>query len=169
MNEKKQDDIEPKNLDLIMEEWKTVIQTQMHFNDMLMKMRTAAISVVVAIYAVAGALVGQFPNSFLVICGKQVHISILIIGFGITLWIGIFLIDYKYYYKMLLGAVERGYEFDEAFSNVKVYKDLSMFGLSSKIRDKIGKPGASKWYVIAYYGIVLCLAVVYLIIVLLST
>lgn len=168
MSEKKQADIEPQKLKLLIEEWKTVIQTQMHFNDMLMKMRTAAISVVVAVFAAAAAIIGQFPDSYIEIFGRQAHISILVIIFGIALWMGIFIMDYFYYYKMLLGAVKRGYEFDNAFSEVRMYGDLGPFGLSSKIRDEIGKHGVSKWFVFSFYGVVLVVAILYLIFVLLS-
>ena len=164
MNAKKQeDDIDIQKLSLLIEEWKTVIQTQMHLNDMLMKMRTAAISMVVAVFSAAAVVIGQFPDSYLRILGKETHISILIIIFGIALWLGIFAIDYGYYYKMLLGAVKRGYEFDEAFEDTKIYENMTPFGLSSRIRDKIGKPGASKYFLFAFYGVVLVVAVLYIV------
>ena len=35
---------------LILEEWKMVIQTQMHFNDMIMRLKTTGVSVVLAVF-----------------------------------------------------------------------------------------------------------------------
>jgi len=168
VDEKEEGEIDSQRLGLLLEEWKTVIQTQMHFNDMLMKMRTAAISVVVAIFGATAVIIGQFPDRYLEIFSRQVHVSAIVILFGLALWVGIFIIDYMYYYKMLLGAVQRGYEFDKAFSNTKLYKDLCLFGLSTKIRDAIGKPGASKCYIFIFYGVVLVIAVAYLLLVILS-
>jgi hypothetical protein len=92
---------------LILEEWKTVIQTQMHFNDMIMKMRTTGISVVLAVFG-AAAYSLQYNKLYLTISGYSFHASVLIIAFGLGMLVGVFSLDYFYYYKMLLGAVKRG-------------------------------------------------------------
>ena len=38
----------------VIKEWEIVINTQMHFNDLLMKLRTATLSIVLAIFGAAG-------------------------------------------------------------------------------------------------------------------
>ena len=48
---------------LILEEWKTVIQTQMHFNDMIMKMRTTAVSIVLAVFGASAYHVPSVSHS----------------------------------------------------------------------------------------------------------
>ena len=115
----------PPKLDLeqlphIVEEWKIVIQTQMHFNDLIMKVRTATLSVVLAVFGAAGySFVAEnvSPLSF----GELgiFHPAVFIIGSGIAILLAVFLIDYGYYYKMLLGAVKRGYQFDEEFHELE--------------------------------------------------
>lgn len=139
----------------IIEEWKTVIQTQMHFNDLLMKVRTATVSVVLAVFGAAGYSL-QFDNlvrniGYIPYIGVvKIHTAVGVIIVGLAILIAMFVIDYRYYYKMLVGAVKRGYEFDEEFSNMA---DRKYFGLSSMIRDEIGKPTKSKIFVWFFYGL----------------
>jgi len=92
---------------LILQEWKVVIRTQMHFNDMIMKMRTTGVSIVVAVFS-AAAYSLQYDELYLTICGYSFHASVLVILFGLGMLVGVFGLDYFYYYKMLLGAVRRG-------------------------------------------------------------
>jgi hypothetical protein len=43
---------------IILEEWKVVVQTQMHFNEMIMRARTTGVSVVMAVYGAAALAYG---------------------------------------------------------------------------------------------------------------
>lgn len=151
---------------LILEEWKTVIQTQMHFNDMIMKMRTTGISIVLAVFG-AAAYSLQYDKLYLTICGYSFHASVLIITFGLGMLIGVFGLDYFYYYKMLIGAVKRGYEIDETYKNRRV-DDSKIFGMTTMIRDEIGKPGKSKLFVWLFYGLVFVLGIIFIVGVLLG-
>jgi len=142
---------------LILEEWKTVIQTQMHFNDMLMKMRTTGVSIVLAVFG-AAAYSLQYDKLYLAIYGYSFHTSVLIIAFGLGMLVGVFGLDYLYYYKMLLGAVKRGYEIDETYKNRRV-DDCKIFGMTTMIRDEIGKPERSKYFIWLFYGLIFVLGV----------
>jgi len=146
---------------LILEEWKTVIQTQMHFNDMIMRMRTTGISIVLAVFG-AAAYSLQYDKLYLIISGCSFHASVLVILFGLGMLVGVFGLDYFYYYKMLLGAVKRGYEIDEAYKNRRV-GDCKIFGMTTMIRDEIGKPGKSKFFLWLFYGLVFVLGVIFVV------
>ena len=87
----------------IMEEWKMIIQTQMHFNDLLMKVRTATLSIVLTIFGAAGYSILTKETFLLTLNGITFHPSIIIISSGIVILISMFIIDYRYYYKMLVG------------------------------------------------------------------
>ena len=145
---------------LILEEWKTVIQTQMHFNDMLMKMRTTGVSVVLAVFG-AAAYSLQYERLFLTINDYRFHVSAFIIAFGLGMLVGIFCLDYFYYYKMLLGAVRRGYDIDKFYKN-KLVDGCKMFGMSTMIRDAIGKPGWSKFFIWIFYGLIFALGALFI-------
>lgn len=154
----KQDKIE--EMKLILEEWKTVIQTQMHFNDMIMRIRTTGVSVVVTVFG-AAAYSLQFDRLYLQISGVSFHAAVPIVSFGLGMLLGIFVLDYCYYYRMLLGAVERGYEIDKAYKDRKI-NGINIYGMTTLIRDKIGPPGRSKCYIHIFYGIIFILGIIFL-------
>jgi len=146
---------------LVLEEWKTVIETQMHFNDMIMRLRTTGISIVLAFFGAASISL-QYAQLCLTICSFSFHAAVLIIASGLVLLISIFVLDYGYYYKMLLGAVERGCQIDKAFKE-KPLDGIDLFGMSTEIRKAVGKPHRSKYYVWAFYGLVLTFGIVFII------
>lgn len=145
---------------LILEEWKTVIQTQMHFNDMLMKMRTTGVSIVLAVFG-AAAYSLQYERLFLTFNDYSVHASVFIIAFGLGMLAGVFCLDYFYYYKMLLGAVNRGYEIDKFYKD-KLVDGCKMFGMTTMIRDAIGESGWSKFFIWIFYGLIFALGAVFI-------
>lgn len=145
---------------LVLEEWKTVIQTQMHFNDMIMRLRTTGISIVLAFFGAASISL-QYSQLYLKFKYFSFHASVLIIASGLVLLISVFVLDYCYYYKMLLGAVERGYQIDKMYKE-KPLDELKMFGMSQMVSEAIGKPHWSKYYVWAFYGLVLAFGIVFI-------
>ena len=145
---------------LIIEEWKVVIQTQMHFNEMIMKMRTTSISIFLAIFG-AAAISLQYSMK-LTILNFKFHASVLIIIVGIIMLISVFIIDYCYYDRMLRGAVEKSYKIDNAFKDVKIL-DTSLFGLSTSIRNGIGETEASKKYIKLFYCLPIIIGIIFII------
>ena len=152
----------------IIEEWKIVIQTQMHFNDLLMKIRTATMSVVLSIFGAAGYSMLMIDTSSSNFMGWAFHPSVLIISAGITLSVSMLIIDFKYYYKMLLGAVKRGYEFDNEFKELKKTYGRKYFGMTSIIKNEIGISGSSAHFVLIFYSIPIIVGIIFLYIVLIS-
>lgn len=153
---------------LIQEEWRTVIETQMHFNEMLMQVRTAAVTIVLAFFG-AAAISLQFDSLFLKFGDTQFHAGALIIALGLGMLVGVFCLDYWYYYRMLLGAVKRGYEIDAAYAN-KI-PGVKIFGMTSMIRDEVGDGktnGRSRLLICVYYGVILALGVGFMLAVLLG-
>jgi ABC-type amino acid transport system permease subunit len=127
-----------KETEIILEEWKTVINTQMHFNEMIMRARTTGVSVVMAVYGAAALAYGQYPNRFYDAFGSRFHVSTAIILFGLLLLISIFIIDYHYYYRLLIGAVERGEEIDKAYRD-RIIDGTKLFGLTSSISNRVSR------------------------------
>ena len=154
------DEITSEEKKIILEEWKTVIQTQMHFNDMIMKIRTAGISLLVTLFG-AAAYSLQYNEVGLQICGSFIHGSIFIVIFGLTFMSGILILDYFYYFKMLIGAVKRGYEIYESYGD-RMIKGVKMFGMTSLIRDEIGRPGSSKYIIFSFYGITFLMGILFI-------
>lgn len=146
---------------LILDEWKTVIDTQMHFNEMIMKMRTTGVSVVMAVFS-AAAYSLQYDILIPIYYIGEKHVAFFIVLFGLAMSFAIFVLDYFYYFKMLLGAVERGYQIDESYEN-RLIDETQMFGMTSLIRDKIGKADTSKYIIGLFYAIIFIFGLLFLI------
>lgn len=94
--------------DNALKEYKLAVQTQMHFNEILMKFRAFGIAVVIGVYSYA-------------ITRKDLGISIagglsstqLLAYAGMILTVVLALIDLGYFYRLLLGAVARSTALEE--------------------------------------------------------
>lgn len=150
-------------MEFLKEEFKLSVDVQMHFNDMLMKMRTLVITFIITIFGAAAYLLKE--RIHVKIINYQIHPSAFIVLFGVILSIGVFVMDYFYYYKMLIGAVNRSYDiktkFDENYRN-----DYELFNLPYKIRDAIGESGISKRFVFVFYGIIVSIGSLFMLVIL---
>jgi hypothetical protein len=97
---------EPKAVALV-QRWRAALDTQMHFNDMLIRTRAAGMSIVVAVFGGAALAVEKFPQHVALFFGIDVHLAAVVMFFGLLLLFSLFVLDYFYYYRMLLAAVER--------------------------------------------------------------
>jgi hypothetical protein len=91
----------------LVQRWRAALDTQMHFNDMLLRTRAAGMSIVIAVFGGAALAVEQFPQHIALFQGTSVHLAAIVMFFGLLLLFSIFVLDYFYYYRMLLAAVER--------------------------------------------------------------
>lgn len=78
----------------IVEAWKQTVATQMHFNEMGMKLRGLALTLLAAILT-AESLVKP-PGGWLAICAALIS------------WVAFYLLDRWYYFYLLIGAVLHG-------------------------------------------------------------
>jgi len=151
---------EMENIDLILKEYEIVVRTQMHFNELIIKARSLGISVVTVIYGAAAYSISAIPDVFMF---SHLHPSFFIVLSGISLAAVLFLLDYFYYYKMLLGAVIKGYEFDDLNIGTPNYK---FFGMNTEITNVVGdekdKYLTSKVLVELFYGIIIAIGIVFL-------
>lgn len=145
----------------LLEQWKTTMSAQMHFNDMLMRTRSLAATVVIGVFGAAAALVGQYPTRHIIVCCWSVHISAVVIVFGLVLLLCVFLLDYLYYYRLLLGAVERGEVIERELSILVPAGTMPSFSLSLYLSQKVSRRHA-KAVLLIFYGIPLGTGLVFL-------
>jgi len=129
-----------KIMNLYMEEWREVIQTQMHFNDLILRFRSFILA---AIGAIFGVLIAWNATK------KDQTNTKWLWTLGITLlamWTSAFIMDYFYYFKMLLGSVEGAKKFDEIGREMTPH----LFGLTATINEKVSV-NTSKCAIILYY------------------
>jgi hypothetical protein len=77
---------------LLLEAWKTTIASQSHFNEMGMKLRSFALTLVAAILTAEGVA----------------NAGGLAILAALVSWVAFYLLDRWYYFYLLLGAVRHG-------------------------------------------------------------
>ncbi len=125
-----------------LELYKMALDSQMHFNELLIKMRTTVISIILAVFGAATISLKDL-NLYAQLLGRKVHISIVILTIGIIFLACQWLIDFFYYYKLLLGSVK----FTEKIDNDEAYKKLGFFGLTTSIIKSVSRTSA---------GVILC-------------
>jgi hypothetical protein len=108
------------DMEYLKEEWKTTIETQMHFNDLIIRFRSIVLSVFLTglgiVYGFSGKLSTDNNLSFM-----------LILAF--VFWLCCFLLDCFYYQKLLIGAVKHANKFDDN----EFFRKKGLFGLTKRI------------------------------------
>ena len=140
------------DLKLYQREWEVVINTQMHFNDLIIRYRNIFLTIFLSIITVSFSLYSY---------GKIEPATFYCIVVAILLsWALAFLLDYFYYYQMLLAAVAHAKKFDD---NEK-FKELGLFGLTKEISDRVTQCKAST-FIFIFYGVPAALTIIGVIIV----
>jgi hypothetical protein len=127
-------------LDIYLKEWQVIIETQMHFNDLILRFRSFTLTTFVTLVGaiVAISKLGVIPT-------PSIHLLFVLMFF---LWLTSFIIDFRYYHRLLLGSVKQALKYD----NSKYFKTLGLFGMTSCISDQV-RPLTSHWLIIIYYTI----------------
>lgn len=124
-----------------LELYKMALDSQMHFNELLIKMRTTVISIILAVFGAATISLKDL-TLYAQILGRKVHISIVILVIGLIFLACQWLIDFFYYYKLLLGSVKFTEKID------KNYEKFGFFGLTTSIIKSVSPTSA---------GVILCI------------
>lgn len=123
-NEENEDD-----LALKIEVWKKVVDVQMHFNDLCLKVRSFAVSILGALLG-AAAIAYRFAGQVEVLCLKIPTASIFI-GISIVVWLAFFLMDRYWYHELLKGAVHHGQKIED-----RLLARMPEIALAHSIRDQ---------------------------------
>lgn len=127
-------------LQLYLQEWQIIINTQMHFNDLILRFRAITLTAFVTLIGATVAI------------GKIASLSksdfLLILALPGTLWITAFIMDFCYYHRLLLGSIAQALKFD----NSEKFKSYGLFGMTTCISEHVHPP-TSKFLVGLYYFI----------------
>lgn len=124
------------------EVWKVALKTQMHFNDLLIKTRTTVASIILAIFGASAIALKDEVQFRVEIFDFRCHISVIILVIGLCFLIAQFILDYFYYFRLLLGAVKFTTDLDEDYPE--------LFGLTTSITKSIS-PCKVRVLLIIYY------------------
>jgi hypothetical protein len=119
-------------------EWQIVIETQMHFNDLILRFRGLTLT---SFSALAGGVIaiGELTE----IEGTVLYLLLVL---PIIFWFAAMAMDLGYYHRLLIGAVGEATKYDEN----TWFKKQGYFGLTATIRKSI-TPGIARSFVILYY------------------
>jgi len=150
---------------LLLEAWKQTVAVQMHFNDLELRIRNYALTLLLA--AGGAASISLKEEIYFHVPGGAVqrHISVLLLSFGLIGWLGFYLMDRFWYHKLLYGAVRHGQFIENKFGD-----DLSFLRLTKAIGDEssiwfMGVRIRSPRKIDAFYGLfaLLLLVAIYLV------
>jgi hypothetical protein len=113
----------------IFEVWKTYEDIAMHFNELLMRVRTQGLAAVAAL----ATIIGIFAKS-----GADTRASWEFVAFAFAilalLWIAIWILDFFYYNRLLVGAVVALLELENKSAS---YLRVQHLNLSTKVENAV--------------------------------
>lgn len=86
--------------------WKTIVDVQKHFNELEMRIRNVAVTVLAAFLAAAGYTMKENLHVELG-AGKMSLTSLVLMG-GVLVWLAFYGMDRFRYHQLLIGAVKQG-------------------------------------------------------------
>jgi hypothetical protein len=143
----------------IFEVWKEYEKIAMHFNDLLLRIRTGGLAAVTAVAGIASVVLkGDVQPQF-----RWETLTAVLIVLSL-LWIALWVLDYRYYNRLLLGAVDAllHLETQSATGNESVSLDLSTL-IEKAVKGEVAQSGsqiATRAGTSFFYGIVLTILVV---------
>lgn len=118
--------------------WKQTIQVQMHFNDIEMKIRTAAITVLT--FILGGASLALREGTKVELIWADPPLASVTLLLGLVLWAAFYFVDQWWYHRLLLGSVIHGDALEDELRKV-----LPMAGLTKQISESSPKEYRILW------------------------
>lgn len=131
-------------------EWKSIIETQMHFNDLIIRFRSIVLTVLIAL---VGTCIALNANEKI-----DEELLPVLLSFALVFWVTAFVLDRYYYHRLLLGSVNQAMKFDES----QLGKKYGLFGLTTCIANAVHPP-TSNILISIFYGLPALSLVVYFI------
>lgn len=94
------------NLELEVDVWKKIVDVQQHFNDIEMRIRNYALTLLLAVLGAASISLRE--RTTVQIFGAEVALALLLLSGGLVVWLLFYFMDEWWYHRLLLGAVSVG-------------------------------------------------------------
>lgn len=111
-NDTSNNQLDSETMKLIIETWKKTIDVQQHFNDLELRIRNFAVTVVTAIIATAGTTLKDKPLVVNIPLLGEIPLASLLILAAFGAWVGFYVLD-RSYHILLKGAVKHGETIEE--------------------------------------------------------
>lgn len=131
--------LDPKErAELYLEMWKQTVQVQMHFNDIEMKVRTAAITVLT--FVLGGASLALREGTRVELIWVKPPLATVTLFLGLVLWGAFYFVDQWWYHRLLIGSVVHGDALEE-----ELRQALPKAGLTRQISESSPKEYRILW------------------------
>jgi hypothetical protein len=147
-------DPELEKIKLRVEAWKATIDVQKHFNDLELRIRNFALTVLTAMLGAVG--LGIQNQLFIRIGSFTTNLAVWFLGVGVVSWVAFGLMDGLWYHSLLKGAVAQG----EAIENELANSQLGAFKLTTSISAASHKHVSSSAKMFLFYTIITVLLIV---------
>ena len=138
---------------LIKELWEKYEEIAMHFNDLLIRLRTQALGGVAAL----STLVGLFAKTSATVSTSW-EIASVFFAFVCFLWLAVWIIDFAYYNRLLLGAVSALEALEERSKTESRVRHIELSTMIERaVAHQLSDKPRSKWLMFgrwAFYMIV---------------
>lgn len=95
----------------LIEIWKKTIDVQQHFNDIELRIRNFALTLLVAILGAAGFALKE--GVYIIAFQYRVPLAVFLLLAGLIAWLGFYFMDRHWYHRLLYGAVNHGREIEQ--------------------------------------------------------
>lgn len=112
-----------------LEAWKMAVTVQQHFNDIEMRIRNYALTLLVAVLAGAGLALREHETIRLF--GWDVSLASVILLAGLVAWLSFWAMDEAWYHRLLIGAVVHAIALEKELA-----PHVPGIGLSQRIGDE---------------------------------
>ncbi len=103
------------HISFALETWKMTIEVQQHFNDLELRIRNFAITVLVAIFGAVGLTLSK--PEFLSAFGLKTSSTVMLLIAGLIAWLAFYVMDRWWYHLMLRGAVQHAATIEAKLKN----------------------------------------------------
>lgn len=98
---------------LYVEMWKQTIEVQKHFNDIELRIRGLALTVLT--FTLGGASLALRDGTTVRLGALELQLSSLVLLIGAVIWLTFYFVDQIWYHRLLLGAVVHGETLERPF------------------------------------------------------
>jgi hypothetical protein len=109
-----------------LEAWKVTVAVQQHFNDIEMRVRNFALTLLVAVIGASAITIQN--GSEVVLFNFRTSLAVWLLLGGIVAWLAFYFVDQVWYHRLLLGAVVQGGELERLLK-----QDVPGIGLTGAI------------------------------------
>ncbi len=151
---------ERKRIELTFKAWEKTIDVQMHFNDLCLKVRSFAVSILGIL--LGGAAISYRYGGDVSLLGVSFPVAAIFVSISIIIWLAFYFMDRFWYHELLRGAVNHGGLLEKHLE--RVVSDISLTkSIRAASRASLKRNAASK--LMWFYFIVLVIQFVALFIV----